>query len=151
MRTALKIRLPGIVLLVIAMALLIHTFDPQYAETMAGLNVGPVFFPQLMLYSWIALAVLSVIVIPDALREAIAEQRRHGPAVAMTLALIAFLLLLKPLGFLFDSILLCITIQWISNRRITAMPVVWGTVLAVTSWAMFEFVFGIPLPQPTLF
>ncbi|WP_347309868.1 tripartite tricarboxylate transporter TctB family protein [Defluviimonas sp. SAOS-178_SWC] len=151
MPIGLKARLPGLVLLVIALVMLAHTFDPQYSHTMAGLNVGPVFFPQLLLYGWIALALLSLVVIPDALRQAVMERRRHWPAAALSLLLAAYLLLLDPLGFLISSIMLCTAVQWIVGRRIAPLSVVWGALLAVLSWAAFEFLFGIPLPEATLF
>lgn len=151
MPIGLKTRLPGVVLLAVAFALLAHSFDPRYANTMAGLNVGPVFFPRLLIYGWIALAVLSLIVIPDALREAVTERRRHWPAAALTLLMAAYLVLLRPAGFLISSMVLCTVVQWIVGRRIAPLSVVWGALLAGLSWAAFEFVFGIPLPEATLF
>lgn len=148
---AFRYRLPGLILTIIGGLLLLHTFSPQYSDTLVGLQFGPVFFPQLLLTGWLVLSVLSIFVITAPLRLAMDQTRRHARALILAAALLIYVLALKPLGFLLDSFLLCLVAQWVAAGRVWAWPVLWAALLSLAGWAAFEFVIGVPLPQSTLF
>ncbi len=148
---SIRYRLPGIILTIIGALLLLHTFDPQYADTLVGLQFGPVFFPQLVLAGWLVLSVLSIFVITVPSRMAMDQPRHHGRALMMATALFIYILALKPLGFVPASFLLCLVAQWVAANRIWAWPVLWAALLSLLGWAAFELVIGVPLPQSTLF
>ena len=153
--TAIRYRLPGIILTLIGGALLFHTFSPQYADTMIGLQHGPAFFPRLLLFGWLVLSIMSTLIIPEALCDALDIHRRHGKAVLLCLVLLLFLLGLKPLGFILASFLLCLSTQLIVLGRVSMAgglrACLWAAILSLSSWACFEFAVGIPLPEATLF
>ena len=149
--TALRYRLPGVVLTIIGVLLLVHTFSPQYAGTLVGLQFGPVFFPQLLLSGWLFLSVLSIFFIPEPLRRAMDEHRRHGKTVLLAILLLAYVVTLKSLGFLLGTFLLCLAAQWIVAGRVWARPILWAAALTLSGWVCFEFVVGVPLPRITLF
>ncbi len=135
-------RIFGILMLVLAVAY--GWGATQFPEPFGGAeSVGPETFPQLLAVV-LALTSLYLIVKPDP-DNAWPAGRTAMELVIAVLVLIAYTLLLQPLGFIIATLLAVGTLCW----RMGAAPVrayVTGLVAGVVVFALFTFALDLPLP-----
>lgn len=146
LREELLVRIPGLVLTTIALILLWHTFDPVYQDRLAGLQFGPVFFPQLVLGLWLCLAAPLIVFVPVDLRQTLLENRKYLPVVFFGMLLLAYVWILPWLGYLLSTLAFALALQLIVGDRKPLSLLIWSVVLSIGSWAAFEHVLEIVLP-----
>ena len=149
MTAAFKRRLPGLLLLIVGAALLLHTFDSQYAETLMGLQHGPVFYPRILLVLWLVTAASSLVL--PAVEPEETEAHKHRIVFGLAAVLLAYLLSLDLVGFVPATFVFCLVSQYVMRYRAVAWLVASAAIIAVGGWLLFEYVIGIALPTASLF
>jgi hypothetical protein len=135
-------RVTSLVLLLIAVALLYNTYGQQYADL--GGAFSPMFFPRIILWMWVALAVLDLSA--EVIRRKETERPQILRVVIIAVATVAFLWSMTRLGFFLSAVpftaLVLITLNTRAPLPLLAVSV--GVPMALVG--LFNHVLTLPLP-----
>lgn len=134
----------------VAVGLLVHTFDPHYQDMGIGAQFSPMFYPRILLVLWIGLSI-GLIVEPFLGGERDVPQQRWGMLFGMLALVAACTFLLTAIGFLFASILFCLTASFYLGYRGPIGLVLTGLVFPFCTWFLFDKVLLILLPTSPWF
>lgn len=136
--------------LLVALVLLGESFRANYHLSRASAAMGPAFYPRILLFIIIALAVM---VIVEALRSDTARVSVDGLArVAGMIAItISYGILIDWIGFVIPSVIFIITVAAILNYRrwMIVLPV--AVVYPIGLWLLFQKALLIILPSSPWF
>jgi putative tricarboxylic transport membrane protein len=111
--------------------------------------VGPAFFPKILTVTGLILGVLLLLGrAPDAerSREAAARAGTHLAALAPALLLLAYVLLLEPLGFpLATTVFLAATFRYLGHRGWKG-ALVFAVVITAVAFGLFHMILEVRLP-----
>lgn len=149
------IRLVAITLLVFGLIALYQVFQIRQG---AGYSVvGTVFFPMIVVLGLLALSLILLLrttILPDndlAELAATEEAATHWPTVGLAaLALTAYALALKPLGYIVATSLFFPGIARILNSRQPVRNLIIGVVLSIVIYVAFTRFLGVRLPAGVL-
>lgn len=134
-------------LLLIGCALLVHTYTLGFADL--GGAFSPVFFPRIILWAWIALAVVSLI--SDILKCANSAYAQWRSVVILSVALLAYIKLLQPLGFFLSSALFCSVVLVATGQRRILDIILYSLTIPGALVLLFNHVLTMPLPVSPFF
>ncbi len=132
-------------MLLLGIGFMYHTFDPEYQQMGIGAQVGPIFYPRILLVVWLLLSVGMLI-------EAAVKNGAKGKDISWKNALLMLLLIglcvaaMEYIGFLLSSVafffISCLIFGY--RRYFIMVPV--SIAFPVGLWLIFVHVLNIPLP-----
>lgn len=134
-------------LLLTGCALLIHTYSLGFADL--GGAFSPVFFPRIILWGWIILAIISLIV--DVLNSSRPAATKWGSVVIIAIALLAYVQLMQPFGFFICSVVFCTVVLLATGQRRILDIVPYSIVIPGALVILFNHVLTMPLPVSPFF
>ena len=140
----------GGVLCLIGAGLLLHTFDPHYEDMGIGAEFGPMFYPRILLVLWVGLSI-GLVVEPFLGKESDVPRQRWGRLVVMLALVAACTFLLTEIGFLFATVLFCLTASYFMGYRGPIGLVLTGLVFPFCTWYLFDKILLILLPTSPWF
>lgn len=132
----------SVVLLLVGAGLMLSTFGLQFADL--GGAFSPMFFPRIVLMLWVGLALLNLF--SDLLAQPVSKPIRLGTVAAISIAFVAYVILLPKLGFFLCSVPLALGMLWVLDVR-TPLALV-GIAVGVPGALviLFNHVLTMPLP-----
>jgi hypothetical protein len=142
MRVVTETSVVSVILLLVALGLTLSTFGLQFADL--GGAFSPMFFPRIILAILLGLALLNVVI--DVMAQPSSGPIRLGSVIAISLAFVAYVILLPKLGFFLSSVPLALGMLWILKVR-TPMAL-FGIAIGIPGAlvALFNHVLTMPLP-----
>jgi hypothetical protein len=134
-------------LLLTGIGLWLHTLTLGFADL--GGAFSPVFFPRIVLSLWILLAVLSLGI--DVVVRQPADKTRWPVVLILIAALLAYVYLLQPVGFLISSVAFSILILTITGQRRALEIIGFSLAIPATLVILFNHVLTMPLPVSPFF
>jgi hypothetical protein len=135
-------RVTSLVLLLIAAALLSQSYGQSYADL--GSAFSPMFFPRIILWLWVGLAVLDLL--SEARKRTETERPRLAQVVIIAVGTLVFLWSMTRLGFFLSAVpftaLVLITLN--ARRPPAVLAVSLGVPVALV--ALFNHALSLPLP-----
>lgn len=135
----------GGMLFLVGAALLVHSFDAHYEGMGIGANVGPMYYPRILLWLWCALS-LVLVVQPLLGREKDVPSQRWLPLAGIVVLVSAGAILMTVIGFLFSTILFCVSASLFMGYRRIGGLLLTGIGFPLGTWYLFQEVLLIPLP-----
>lgn len=139
-------RIVAIVLMVLSCGLVVSTFGLNYADL--GGAFSPMFFPRIVLVILAGLAALNVYL--DMRAGAKPKPIELKPALIISVAFVAYVLLLVPLGYFFSSVMMGLVVLLALGIRSPLMLAAVPILSAGTLIALFNHVLKMPLPSSPL-
>ncbi|MFK7731942.1 MAG: tripartite tricarboxylate transporter TctB family protein [Pseudomonadales bacterium] len=136
-------RIISLLILVLSSGLIASTFGLDFAEL--GGAFSPMFFPRIILFILTALAVLNVII--DMRTNTAEKSIELKPALIISIAFVAYVLLVVPLGYFISSVLMGLIVLSALGLRSPAMLFAIPVLSAGTLVALFNHVLKMPLPS----
>ena len=133
-----------------AAGLLLHSYDPHYKGMGIGAEFGPMFYPRILLIMWIGLSI-GLITEPFLGREKDIPRQRWGMLLGMLALVAGCTLLLTEIGFLFASVLFCVTACVFAGYRGPVGIALTGVAFPFFTWYLFHEVLLIRLPTSPWF
>lgn len=137
----------SIIILALAVGLVVSTFGLEFADL--GGAFSPMFFPRIILFILLALAVLNVVV--DLMASDRAQPIELLPVSIIGVALVVYVLILMPLGYFISSVCVGVVILLALGLRnplqLLIIPVMGAGSLVV----LFNHVLKMPLPTSPFF
>ena len=132
----------SVILLLVGAGLMLSTFGLQFADL--GGAFSPMFFPRIVLMMWVALALLNVM--SDVMAQSASKPIRLGTVAVISVAFVAYVILLPKLGFFLCSVPLAFGMLWVLEVRNPLALV--GISVGVPGGlvALFNHVLTMPLP-----
>lgn len=144
MRTLLtERRIISLLILVLSSGLIASTFGLNFAEL--GGAFSPMFFPRIILFIMTALAVMNVII--DMRTNADAKPIELKPTLIISIAFVAYVLLVVPLGYFISSVAMGFIVLLALGLRSPVMLFAIPVASAGTLVALFNHVLKMPLPS----
>ncbi len=135
-------RIMAVVILVLTAGLVFSTFGLEFADL--GGAFSPMFFPRIILVILLGLAALSLVA--EFLATPARQPIQLAPVVVIALALIAYVLMIIPLGYFFSSLGMGIVILLALGLRNPVQVVLVPAAAAGALVALFNHVLKMPLP-----
>lgn len=137
-------------LLLAGFGLLLMTFSDDFDVVTFGGDVGPAFVPRLFLVPWIGFAVVAAV--QAIRREAETSDPIRVRQLVMVVAVtVATAIGVMNVGFVFATVpgffLFCLAF----GSRSYALLLLFSLIAGPTIWALFTFVFELPLPRSPWF
>jgi len=131
-----------VVILLLVAGLVLSTFGLQFADL--GGAFSPMFFPRIILVILLGLAALDLLL--ELLRPTKDAPIQFWPVALISLAFIAYVLLLVPLGYFISSIALGIVVLLALGLRNPMQIILIPTLGSGALVALFNHVLKMPLP-----
>jgi len=132
-------------LLLAGAGLLIHSYDARYEGMGVGAAVTPMFYPRILLWLWVLLA-MALVVKPLMGKERNVPTQRWPALLGIVATAGAGAALMNVIGFLFSSILFCLAASLQMGYRRPLGLVLTGIVFPLATWYLFQKLLMIPLP-----
>ena len=134
------------VLLAVAAALFAVTFSDQFDVPTFGGDVGPAFAPRVYLLVWMGLAATTLV---QAVRAGARDAVGANPRKLLPVALIACATsyAMTEIGFVFATVPGFFLFCWAFGYRKPVLLVPLSVAGPLLIWAVFTFVFELPLPR----
>lgn len=140
-------RVISVVILVLAIGLVVSTFGLQFADL--GGAFSPMFFPRIILLTLLVLAALNVAI--DVLTPTEDQPVKLVPVLTISVAFIAYVLLLVPLGYFLSSfgvgIVILLALGMRNPLQVVLIPFLGAGGLVL----LFNHVLKMPLPTSPFF
>lgn len=140
-------RVISVVILVLAIGLVVSTFGLQFADL--GGAFSPMFFPRIILLTLLALAALNVAI--DVLTPTEDQPVKLVPVLTISVAFIAYVLLLVPFGYFLSSfgvgIVILLALGMRNPLQVVLIPLLGAGGLVL----LFNHVLKMPLPTSPFF
>lgn len=142
MRALNERRITSLALLLIAVALLSNTFGQQYADL--GGAFSPMFYPRIILWMWVGLAVLDLA--SEVVQRKDTEKMQVLRVVTIAVATVIFLWSMTRLGFFLSAVPFTALVLVVLNIRapLPLLAVSVGVPMALVG--LFNHVLTLPLP-----
>lgn len=140
-----------------ALLLLFHATSERYSAGIADYGFSPVFFPEILLFVWLALslllaakATLSILSSATNLGRETSETSFVKPFLCFCLS-VFYTFLITKIGFLFASIIFSIFFIRLFgyDRWSVAIPI--SLIFPIVIWYVFNFSLHVPLPTSPWF
>ena len=141
----------GLLLLCIGGGLLAHTYDPQYISDQVDVQFGPMFYPTLILVSWLSLSL--AMIVEGILKSPVTTQTKLNlPMLIMfSLLVVFFIIILDYAGFLISSIFFFLISSLIMGWRKPISLIATGILFPLITWYVFEHLMHLPLAHSVWF
>lgn len=138
----------GVVMLAIGAFLLSSSYSTSYSG--AEMENGPMFFPQILLWLWVALSV--GIIIEDLRKNAPIVQRQQVGTLLLVMALVgAACVLLSIVGFIPVCFVFFAGYGYVLKFRNLPILFLISAAFTVLIWAVFNYALQISLPEVPFF
>ena len=133
----------GILFLVFWSALLVYTQLSPLAERSGPISYDPLFYPRLLILGGLAISLVVILSGLGTRQQPVELSLR----VLASMAIVgAYLLLLKPLGFVLTSVALIVTLATYSGYRKPAALIAVALLVTAVTWFIFTEFLKAPLP-----
>jgi hypothetical protein len=132
-------------LLLLAMALLLHTYSDEYEGMGIGAQFGPMFYPRILLWMWAGLS--GLLVVTSVLGKVGPPAAQRWGRLALMFGLVSgSTFLLTQIGFLFSMLLFALSSSWFMGYRKPLGLALAGVVFPISTWYLFHEILLIRLP-----
>ena len=142
----------SIVSSLVAISFLFHASSDRYSAGVADYGFSPVFFPEILLFLWLGLSLLLAVKTWISIRvlrsEMLGDSNKLSavrPMLCFSLS-VAYAVLMLQVGFLFSSILFCISFIRLFGYKRWSVAIPISIIFPIVVWYVFNFGLHVPLP-----
>lgn len=141
----------GAMMFFLGAALMIHTYADRYRDTGVGVEFGPIFYPRVLLWAWLALSAGVVLQTLFSSTDASGKKYDWKKAAIMMIMIAVCTYLLDIIGFLFSTILFFIvSCRYFGYRKVWQLALI-GVGAPTATWYVFQYILQIQLPTSIFF